>query len=233
LSLKFGICCKEAQRYSKDISMSVRILIFLLLSSSALNAYADQDHQLWTLIKKNIELKDFDMSLQGQWRFSDEESGLAEEQINVSLLKNINKLNYAFIYTLGTIEAYEKVREHRFAIQVEKKINLKKSSYQVRLRQEARNFTIINNWAHRFRIRNRFNWDLKNKYFNQLSLSSEFNFYLNSFLEDEKGLSSHRSILSLSKKINKKTWIISYIHDLQIVESPNFTRNVLFLGLHF
>lgn len=194
-------------------------------------SFANEDLQAWMLLKKELQIKaKINLSIQGQWRFSEDVSSLTEEQVNLRLSKQKTNTSYAFLFTLGTINTYERVREFRYALEVEKRYQLSPLFlYSLRLRQEARDFRILQEWAHRFRLRNHFSLKLSDAYFSNLFFSNEFNVYLNSFSNIDAGFSSHRVIVGLLKKRNDdvKSWSLAYVHDLQIIENPNFTRHVL------
>lgn len=211
------------------------IFLFSLFFSQESRAVSSQKYYFWNQLRyenENFENRNFGAQL--QYRYDITNHMLAEEQLNL-FYSSFNKLGrFGFIFTIGTKYGYSDLREFRYALEYQtKEITISKLlNYNVRIRQEVRDFTAYDTQAFRFRVRNELVMPTTLKNMN-LSLSSELNFYLNEYSIDADGFSSHRTIIGLSKSLPAVEWNFSYINDYKEEIENHEMRHILNVGLIF
>lgn len=194
-------------------------------------ADVENDSQMWSIFRYNHNIGAFELGAQMQLRYTFGDGKLYEEQLNPSVHYKTDYGDFGFIFTLGTNDGFESRREYRYAVEYEfVAAQNSQMTYEVRLRQELRDFTGVEEQAHRFRLLNEVTMKKINFRGFSPSLSSEFNVYINDFDElDEtpQGLSSHRTILGFTKSYQGYDLTVSYVHDYGVRFGEDEVRHVL------
>ena len=210
-------------------------LLFLLLLIALLpfNTFADvdDDTQAWSIFRYTGDINSFRLGAQLQLRYTFDGEKLYEEQINPSIHYVNDYGTFGFIFTLGTNDGFETRKEYRYALEYEfSAVVTSDFVYEIRFRQELRDFKGVSEPAHRFRVLNEIIFIEANFKEFYPFISSEFNFYLNDFNEADRietGISSHRTIVGIVKSYEKYSLVISYIHDYGVFVGRDRVRHVL------
>ena len=212
---------------------SLQLLLFfsVILSVSCRALGSDNDSQIWSILRYNHNWNSLEFSAQLQLRYTLGDGKLYEEQFNPAVQYSTDHGNVGFIFTLGTINGFESRREYRYALEYEFVIFENDSFiYETRFRQELRNFTGVNEHAHRFRVLNELSFKKYDFKGYKPFISSEFNFYLNDFDSSDNegtGVSSHRTIVGVTRAFKDHDLTFSYVHDYGVRMGLDEIRHVL------
>lgn len=205
--------------------MWLLLFIFHLLTP---HSYAVENQSLyWAIVRHEHHFESGQLGSQLQLRHSQEEGQLVEEQINLDWTWQAWDSEIALLFTFGTQDGFEKLRELRYALQWQKDIyESSRFEYNLRLRQEVRDFDTEPSLAYRFRLRNEIMTPLSKKWF--VELSSEFNWYQNELNTNDSGFSSHRSILSFNQWLSTEQFYgFSYVNDYRESKTGIIVRHIL------
>ncbi len=205
--------------------------LFSLLAILVLDARADtvQRPQAWSILRYNHDLSDDEsLGAQAQNRYDFRSNLGFEEQFNFFYDRPLWGQPVTFILTLGSTKGYQRLSELRYALQGGRNYTVNSRwQYNWRLRHELRDFRSGEPIAHRFRIRNEVSRSLTSQWIDELSLSGEFNFYLNKVMSQRQGLSSYRTILGGTWEASWGTWGLAYLNDFRWQPNGKEIRHVL------
>lgn len=190
--------------------------LIILFTITAINsiASASSDLQSWNTFTISGSKNNFQYSIQTEGRYSLEEAKVYEEHFKPYVGYNTPIGEFGFVFSFLADEVFTKTFEKRYALQYSKDLFMNNDLiYEVRLRQEFRDFSDQSSIAQRFRLRNQFELiglSVKNwiPYTN-----SEFNIYTNKTLLGPRGFSSHRFILGITRGFQGFEFGISFTHN--------------------
>ena len=157
-------------------------MAILLLAPSFSLASVENKSQAWSILRYTYNYSEDFVGGQLQNRYYVDQGEGFEEQLNLFFGSYWKDIEYKLIGTLGTQNAYKKIRGIRLAFEGEKDFKLSsRFVYSLRLRQEVRDFREVDDLAYRFRVRNEMSHSLMGAWFSGLSLSSEVSIYLNDY----------------------------------------------------
>lgn len=211
------------------------LLSLIFLGSFAFSeAAVENENQVWSILRyeKNYSQATFGVQLQN--RYDNSDGKVFEEQLNLNGSYKVGAWLINFIATLGTQDLYDQIREIRYALETERDFLLGSDwNYNLRVRQELRDFKKVTQLAHRFRIRNEIGKEFQSLWGTEISLSSEFNFYLNNYVSDVEGFSSHRTILGGTRAWAGYDIGLAYLNDYRKNPGADEVRHVLLLSLEY
>jgi hypothetical protein len=213
------------------------ILVFMILPWVALfesvgRAEGSANLHTWSIVRVERPLSDYLVAAQLQHRYRFDQEKLFEEQVNLFTGRDTAHGVWTTIFTLGTLNGYERMNELRAALQWLKDFAVSDIwTFNLRLRQELRKFAEIDELAPRFRVRYQISRRLDQN--RSLSLNQELNFYQTDYIGEASGFASLRTILGYQFAAGDNEASVSYLMDYREDKQPIETRHVLLLAYTF
>lgn len=210
------------------------LLILLNVFCSAWAFASPSNFHTWSVLRYSHDSGDYEFGGQLQHRYRFDTDKLFEEQLNLFVDRHLGEYELTFIFTLGSQNGYDRLREVRYALEVERDFQeLRAWVYNLRLRHETRDFKSNPDLAHRFRVRNEFRYEIESSSIDGIFVNGELNIYLNNYQPEAAGFSSFRTIIGVSGSCDSYQWGLAYLNDHRQSPIQIENRHVLQMSLEF